>query len=120
MTLQEALKVNGKARMSHWPEGVYIYASQNGNLWVSFPGDKDNQQQQANLEMLKDDWFPMSEPCAHEPNEYDLNLAVEGGPFDVSLGAFNIRKISNSKTSLFGNDCKHCGVKIKAKEWVEA
>lgn len=119
MTLQEALKTTGdiKLRRQLWDYSMLALKIRQNNF---FNIETNQIYTLTYLDIIADDWIVSELKCAHEPNEYDLNLAVEGGPFDVSLGAFNIRKISNSKTSLLGNCCKHCGVKIKAEKWVEA
>lgn len=98
MTLQDALKVNGKAKFHTWPEGS----------WIKFVGhefvDHDGLPYCLNpCQYMCEMWEPYKEPCKHEP--FKTFYIPRPQLFDLV------------EFSLPDFECKHCGVKIKAVGW---
>ena len=106
MTLQEALKVNGKARRNDWPPDNYISVRKECVKFQTESGEFIEFFMEA---VLDDGWFPYSEPCKHEPI-LPVHYAVNGV---VSIEAYQ-----DLEKALVFPKCR-CGKKLKATGWVE-
>lgn len=99
MTLQDALKVNGKAVRKKFNRAIYFM--ENGVLVYSIDGSI-TQSSVTFTESQEDSWEPYKEPCKHEPNYRKWNYNPKK-PDGYDFG--------------YDDECKHCGVSIKATGW---
>lgn len=99
MTLQDALKVNGKVVKKEKPG--FVFRNLFGNL-------VDQSNYAHNFKILEllcdDDWLPAEQPCKHEPNDADHTL-------------FQCEFVRTTFALEYLAKCKHCGAKIKAEKW---
>lgn len=102
MTLQEALKVNGKARLPSFERTKYCFIGKHDLSRLVF--DDDGRMFTDFNAILSEEWVPWEEPCNHEPEIIEVRLQ---GP-----------SFSNVYTE-YKTICKHCRAKLKATGWDE-
>ena len=116
MNLIDALKENGKARRKSWMNDKYhVIVNQERKAFQAKDSSAPYWIDMSFDNFMATDWEPYKEPCKHEPKEVEIVTFKTLGANTVSVYELN-RVLSEERNPI----CKHCGVKIKAKEWVEA
>lgn len=109
MTLQQALKVNGKARHPEMMDDWIFYSriAREGESPYIGGYFEDSEGQTIILSpesIMREDWEPYKEPCEHEPEG-------AGCAYDSET-----RKVLWQN---FRTVCKHCSKPIRATGWEE-
>lgn len=77
MTLAEALKVNGKARLSRWNIAGYIHFHKNKWNDGVFLNQDGHEYIVSPIDYLSEDWQPYKEPCKNCRKEVRAEKWVE-------------------------------------------